>query len=217
MKEKRSNLVCSLDLTDFNKILDLLSNIVDDICAVKLHIDIIENFSEVYISKLKELKIKHNFLVIEDRKFADIGNTISYQFHNGIYKISDWADIVTVHAISGGDILNQFTDVGILLIAQMSNKNNLIDSNYTQKVIEIAKNHKDKVLGFITQEKLSDDFLNFAPGINIDATSDGSDQKYSNIETMRAKGIDVFIVGRGIYKSSDPIAKTKEYRELCYI
>ena len=42
--------------------------------------------------------------------------------------------------------------VGILLIAQMSSKNNLIDCNYTQKVISMAKKHRDKVLGFITQE-----------------------------------------------------------------
>ena len=77
----------------------------------------------------------------------------------------------------------------------MSNKNNLIDCNYTQKVVDIAKNNKDKVLGFITQEKLSDEFLNIAPGVNIDCKSDGLDQQYTGIDKLILKEIDLFIVG----------------------
>ena len=50
MNLKHSNLICSIDLTDYTKIIELLDNIGDDICAVKLHIDIIENFNQKFIN-----------------------------------------------------------------------------------------------------------------------------------------------------------------------
>ena len=61
MNLKHSNLICSIDLTNSIKIVALLDNIGDDICAVKLHINIIENFNQEFINKLIELKTKHNF------------------------------------------------------------------------------------------------------------------------------------------------------------
>lgn len=41
--------------------------------AMKTHIDIIEDFEPILIHELQELSIKHDFVIFEDRKFADIG------------------------------------------------------------------------------------------------------------------------------------------------
>ena len=38
------------------------------------HIDIVEDFDQDLITCLQELSQEHNFLLFEDRKFADIGN-----------------------------------------------------------------------------------------------------------------------------------------------
>lgn len=40
---------------------------------MKTHVDIIEEFDQALIKRLQELSLQHDFLIFEDRKFADIG------------------------------------------------------------------------------------------------------------------------------------------------
>src|SRR3990167_11167645 len=80
MAEKQTNLCLAADLTDWSRLINLVDSVGSEICVLKTHIDIIENLPTNFADKLNELKNKHNFLIFEDRKFADIGNTVKMQY-----------------------------------------------------------------------------------------------------------------------------------------
>lgn len=97
MSTKETTLCLAADLTDATEILNLAEQVGPYICAFKTHIDIVEDFTPNLIKSFKEIAERHNFVLFEDRKFADIGKTVELQYSKGLYQISSWASLVTVH------------------------------------------------------------------------------------------------------------------------
>lgn len=166
-------------------------------------------------------------MLFEDRKFADIGSTVAHQYESGIYRIVEWADIVTVHAIPGPGIITGLKSVtkdtmqprAILLLAEMSSQGNLCNADYARATIAMAEEHKDFVLGFISQRRTREtgaDFLIFTPGVSLTTTADALGQQYNSPANVVAQGTDIIIVGRGIYKAKDVLAETIRYKEAGY-
>jgi len=221
IQEKQTRLIVAADVTTKKELLELAQQVGPYICALKTHIDIVTDFDTDLIVQLKSLAHEHNFLLIEDRKFCDIGSTVRAQVADGIYHITQWADIVIAHAVAGpGTIegIKQASDgnCAMLLVVQLSCAGNLIDLDYTKRAIEMGMAHRDTVIGFVAQEKCWDDeaMFCFTPGVNLSQKGDNLGQQYNTPQyVVEKKGTDCIIVGRGIYKSKDPAQAAKLYRD----
>lgn len=183
------------------------------VIALKTHIDIISDFEyEKTITPLKALAAKHNFLLMEDRKFADIGNTQELQFTSGVFKITDWADFVTSQVIGGFESLDCFKNVGVVAIIGMSSKGALTTSAYREEALKIASSHPN-VIGGVSQNALPEEMLLFTPGVNLADSGDGKGQQYNTPEhVFKTLHTDFIIVGRGIYKAENAEQAAQTYK-----
>lgn len=191
---------------------------------LKTHIDVVEDFDNDLIVQLKALAAKHNFVIFEDRKFADIGNTVELQFTSGVYKIAEWADIVNAHLVPGPGIIDGLAkgakksgrDIGLLLLAEMSSKGNLATGAYTEENVKVALEYKDFVMGFIAMRCLAPEHPHLTyitPGVQLAKGGDALGQQYDTPESVIGdKRSDIIQVGRGIFGASDPAEEAEKYR-----
>ncbi|WPK26848.1 hypothetical protein PUMCH_004212 [Australozyma saopauloensis] len=229
MEEKKSNLCASVDTTSTKEFLELIDKLGPKICLVKTHIDIIDDFSyEDTIVPLLALAKKHNFMVFEDRKFADIGNTVKNQYAHGVFQIAKWADITNAHGVTGAGIVRGLKEAAqettdepraLLMLAELSSKGSLAYGEYTKQTVEIAKSDKEFVIGFIAQRDMGGasegfDWLVMTPGVGLDDKGDALGQQYRTVSEVVSTGTDVIIVGRGLIgKGRDPVVEGERYRK----
>ncbi|XP_019868123.2 uridine 5'-monophosphate synthase isoform X2 [Aethina tumida] len=226
MSSKQTTLCLAADLTDATALLNLAEETGPYICALKTHIDIINDFNESLIGPLRDIARRHNFLLFEDRKYADIGKTVQLQYSEGIYKTSSWADLITVHSIAGTPVLDAIRSAsglesrGVFLVAQLSSSGNLIDADYTKNTIKLAEENQDLVVGLVCQMPLvlnHPGLMQLTPGVKINKTGDGLGQIYDGPESVvLEKGADVAVVGRGITEAADKAKTAKTYKELLW-
>lgn len=222
---KKTNLAFSVDITNASEVLRLADLVGPHICVLKTHIDIISDFSMSFTKSLVELSSKHNFIIFEDRKFADIGSTVVKQYAGGIYHIKDWAEITNAHAVPGDGVIQGLKNAAgnlpraCLLIAQMSAKGNLTDEKYTKSAVKMAVENDDFVIGFISTSRVTDDpkFVHMTPGVNLDVMGDLLGQQYlTPKEVITNRSCDIIIVGRGIYGATHPVDAALKYKEAAY-
>ncbi|CCK71570.1 orotidine-5'-phosphate decarboxylase KNAG_0H01560 [Huiozyma naganishii CBS 8797] len=229
MASKKTNLCASLDVRTTAELLSLVDQVGPYICLLKTHVDILDDFSmEGTVKPLKELAAKYNFLIFEDRKFADIGNTVKLQYSSGVYKIVQWADITNAHGVTGSGIVKGLKEAaqensdeprGLLMLAELSSKGSLAHGEYTTGTVEIAKTDKQFVFGFIAQRGMGGrdegfDWLIMTPGVGLDDKGDALGQQYRTVDDVVSTGSDIIIVGRGLFgKGRDPTAESRRYRD----
>uniref|UniRef100_I3J7D7 Uridine 5'-monophosphate synthase n=1 Tax=Oreochromis niloticus TaxID=8128 RepID=I3J7D7_ORENI len=179
MEEKQSNLCVSADSLD------------PKICMLKTHVDVLEDYTSAFIQKVQALAEKHNFLIFEDRKFADIRNTVKHQYEGGLYQISSWSHIVNAHAVPGPGVLKGLSAAGkplgrgCLLVAQMSSQDHWL-LLFCVAQVQMAEEHSDFVMGFICGSKLTErpEFIHMTPGVQMQAGGDLLGQQYTTPEEV---------------------------------
>jgi len=224
MEVKKTNLAVALDLTSQDELLKMADILGPHICVLKTHVDILEDYTPSFGENLRKIADKHNFLIFEDRKFADIGQTVSFQYSRGLYRIAEWADMINAHIIPGPGIIEGLKAVapkgsGLLLLAQMSSAGTLAKGAYTKKAIEMAEAHSEYVFGFISLRKLSASpgMIHFTPGIKLVKGKDSLGQRYRTVDEIIAKNLsDIIIVGRDITHAANPKAQAALYQSKAW-
>lgn len=329
MDLKASNLCLSADVTTARELLYFAEKIGPSIVVLKTHYDMVSGWDfhpqTGTGAKLASLARRHGFLIFEDRKFGDIGNTVEMQYIGGSARIIEWAHIVNVNMVPGkasvaslsnaatrwferypyevrtsvsvgtptaeefedndtgssgrGDgnggsprrtddgrkgsivsvttVTQQYEPVnsprltksmaggdevlfagieeapmtrGLLILAQMSSAGNFMNREYTQACVEAAREHKDFVMGFVSQEALNtqpdDQFIHMTPGCQLPpededqngtVQGDGKGQQYNTPQKIiGVAGADIVIVGRGILKAGDPEGEAERYRSAAW-
>ena len=178
-------------------------------------------------------------MIFEDRKFADIGNTVRHQYADGVHHIASWSHITNAHPLPGDGIVEglkhvgmtigtfpEFSDRwlclprGLLLLAEMSSKGSLATGEYTKQAVAMAQRHPDFVIGFIAGRRLIPenaemDFITMSPGVQVSSTGDALGQQYRHPDqVVRECGSDVIIVGRGILEAPDRVEAARMYQQL---
>jgi uridine monophosphate synthetase len=224
--EKQSNLSVAVDVTSTEELLKIVEQVGPHICCLKTHVDVLDVWNDQIATSLVSLAKKHNFVVFEDRKFADIGNTVVSQYSAGVYKISEWSDIVNAHIVPGPGIVDGLKKVGLeknkglLLLAEMSSAGTMAKGSYTEETVKIAEENSDFVIGFIsvnpnswTTKCKDESLVHITPGIKLQKGGDGLGQQYNDPASAIGRGSDVLIVGRGVYKAENPKLAAQEYQK----
>ncbi|CAG0887569.1 unnamed protein product [Cyprideis torosa] len=230
MFRKRSLLCLSADTRSANELLQVAREAAPHIILLKTHSDAVQGFSRSTGMELKRLAKEHDFLLMEDRKYSDIGSTVQSQYKASPICVNTWADLVTVHALPGPGVLEALRQVpctgdrGVVLIAEMSSEGTLADKEYAERVVSMSEQFRDFVCGFVAQSPVHRDpgMLQMTPGVKLatsdEATSgDGLGQKYHSVrDAVVNRGADIIIVGRGILKSDDRSDAAESYQRASF-
>ncbi|BDD63118.1 orotidine 5'-phosphate decarboxylase [Monascus purpureus] len=230
---KKTNVTVSADVTTSKELLELADRLGPYIAVIKTHIDILSDLTPATTQELQALAEKHNFLIFEDRKFIDIGNTVQKQYHGGALHISEWAHIINCSILPGEGIVEALSKTakaadfpygserGLLILAEMTSKGSLATGEYTRASVEYARKYKDFVLGFVSTRSLGEfdaekeegDFIVFTTGVNLSSKGDKLGQQYQTPQSAVGRGADFIIAGRGIYAVENPVEAAKQYQK----
>lgn len=226
MTSKQSNLCVAADVTRTTDLLNIAENVGPHICLLKTHIDIVEDFHPNFLKHLKDIAERHNFMLFEDRKFADIGKTVELQYSKGMYKTSSWAKVVTAHSITGKGVLDAIKkseglqERGVFLLAETSAAGSLITETYTKSTVKLATEYSDLITGIVCQSPLLTEnpgIIQLTPGVQLGVAKDDLGQQYNSPQrVILERGADIAVVGRGITQSPEPGVAAEKYKKLLW-
>jgi len=211
-----SKIIVALDGMDWEVARRLARSLRDEVWGFKVNDALIDKGLDC-VHELKNLGVN----VFADPKLHDIPNTVG----NAVKKIvRAGADIITVHAMGGFDMLRAAVAEGGPRIAAVS----LLTSMGDDDCIEVFGGFRRNILpdllkmperagvsklicGVPDLDLVGIRFFTIVPGIRVEQTVD-DDQKNRGIPKNGTYGLTV--VGRPITKAPDPVAAAKLYNQI---
>ena len=83
-----------------------------------------------------------------------------HQYAHGVHKIANWAHITNAHPLPGPGIITGLASVGLalgrglLILAEMSSAGSLAKGTYTASAVQMAREKRDFVVGFIAMQRV---------------------------------------------------------------
>lgn len=221
IRQKETILVLSLDVTNKTQFFTVLKECAPYICALKLHFELYSFLKGKTLNKLIQYSKKYNFIIIEDRKFADIGNTQYLQAREFIKKGITY---FTSHLFTGKEALYAFPEQAkIFLISDMSCKNAFFSDSIELRSI-IHKKSIDyyktipQIIGFVSQYDINknNNGIILRPGVKLNANNSNNlgDTRGQRYKDPKITPNVCWVVGRDIYKSDNPGDIAKQYQQL---
>ena len=106
MQRKKSNLCVSADVDTPAELLRLIALVGRHVVLVKTHVDAMVGCDAALGKELARLARELDFLLMEDRKYVDIGHTVAMQHGRGPGDMATWAHFVTAVPLSGPAIVD---------------------------------------------------------------------------------------------------------------
>lgn len=210
IKIKNTRIIFSCDVTSM-QLLCYYANVCGPyICILKVHTDSIKDFNIEQMLYVRSMAEKHNFLIMEDRKFGDIGSTLDKQI-TGFFQYNEWCDLVTAYPYIGQCGIDTFAkyNIGVFLLAELSINEGQIMHGYRELLDN--PNNNTSVIGTIGQNHTGS--IQATPGIHLDNCNDNMNQRYKTPKTAAEKGAELFIIGRAIYNTTDPVKELLRYKK----
>lgn len=223
IKEKETVLVLSLDVVKKGRFFKVLKKCAPYICALKLHLDIYPFMTPRILKKIITISKKHNFIIIEDRKFSDIGNTQRLQAEALIKKGITY---FTSHIFTGEKALRSLPiESKLFLVSDMSCEGAFFsDVDYLNLKKEMHKQSSDyyesihQVIGFVSQHRININsgripFI-LRPGIRLSAKTKNKDTMGQTYKYPMVDSGVCWVVGREICDANSPEVIAKQYKNI---
>ena len=221
-------LCLSLDLSSAKENLELVNQIKDFDVWLKVGLRSYIRDGKKFLEDLKA--INPNFKIFLDLKLYDIPNTMA----DAAEEIANFGlvDMFNVHASSGveamktvmdriKDIPNKPLVLAVTALTSFDNEsfkaiyNEDINTKATQFAVDTFNSGVDGVVcsayeSFDIKNNTSKEFITLCPGIRPFGEDSGDQKRVADIPFAKENLVDFIVVGRPIYKSSNPKSVVEE-------
>jgi orotidine-5'-phosphate decarboxylase len=189
---------------------------------LKTHIDIVRDFDIHLLLELQDMAQKMRFLLLEDRRFTEDKSIVEEQYEHGLYKIANWAHLVTVAPQTGSRVIQGLRQVGLqmgrgaLLHSDFHSTSALLQESIQDQYVDLAREFSDYIVGFVSPQKLTDQpyFVHMSPRISFISNAIHNPLPTNTPEQAIIEAdSDVMIVGEPILYSTEPVKAAEMYRK----